>query len=323
MLSQNEKDILAIMNEIGAEEGAIITTLFMLDRHNHEKEAKSEKLLKYILAKGKYITIQDILSKCTQICLPCEQYLPPNMYVKYIGETSEELETGICYQVIVSYNNDREFMIENDAGKEKAYPAELFETMEVSKIRYIGMEHDDGSIEITKGFIADAVYTVDGYTGRGYFCSNGLICPLYECEPVKFEHAKSKSVSPFRRQDGALKCLRLAFEFGRHSQLENHLAATCEYISQSANLEYHTGADILRHLKYVADYQLEHDIFVDCAYATVTKSVEGNRFHIGQRCMPFYIDGNLEAVAFVTETAGVINGIYILTEPYEFELDEP
>lgn len=325
MLSELEKDIITIMAEMDADKGAMLGVISMLDEAADEsqKEKYADKLLKYILAKGKYIKVEDIITKALQICTGCEHYMPPNMYVKYIGENTGMLMNGEFYQVLVSYNNDREFLIEHNDGEQEIYDAALFEKMDVCEIRYIGRENENGEIVTTDGFVLGHIYPVYQFKSGKYLCGNGLECWLDEGEPTKFEPARPVPILPFRTADGPLRLMRQAMEFGRHSSLENSLASACVYISQNADIEFHDSVSIMEHLRKVSDYQLEHNIFLDCALATVTESVAGNRFEPGQRCLPFYIDGNLEAIVFVTEENGLINGIYILNEAYKFDLDEP
>ena len=324
-LSQTVKDILTVMDTLNADEGAMVGVLSMLGEAEDEceKEEYAKKLLKYIRAKGKYVTIQDILSKALQICTGCEKYIPPNMYVEYIGESSEELTSHSYYQVIVSYNNDREYLIENDNEQQIVYDASQFMKVDVREIRYTGHESDDGDLEVTEGFSVGAVYTVKQFKRGKYLCDNGLECWFWESIPTKYVPSIPEAPRPFRTADGALKLIRQSLEFGQHRQLENSLDPACEYISQDANLEYHDAESIMDHLRKVADYQLEHDVFIDCALATVADSAAGNRFGPGQRCLPFFINGELAAIVFVTEDSGTITGIYVLSEPYEITLDEP
>lgn len=225
--------------------------------------------------------------------------------------------------MFVSYNNDREFLIEHDDGEQEIYDAALFEKVDVCEVRYVGRENDDGKVTITDGFVLGNTYSVRQFKGGKYLCENGLECWLDEGEPTKFEPAKSITARPFRNSDGPLKLLRQSLEFGQHSSLENRLAPTCEYISQDADIEYHNSIEIMEHLRKVSDYQLEHDIFLDCALATVTETAVDSRSPSGQRCLPFYIDSELVAIAFTTEENGNITGIYILKEGYKFDLDEP
>lgn len=325
MLSEKEKDILTIMREIGADKGAMIGVISMLDEATGEaeKERYADKLWKYIVAKGRYIKVEDIITKSLQICTGCEHYLPFNMYVKYVGESTEKLISENIYQVSVSYKNDREFLIEHDDGEQEIYDATLFEKMDICEIRYVGRENEAGEVIVTDGFVQGNTYAVQQSKKGKYLCENGLNCWVEEGEPTRFEPAKSTTIPPFRNADEPLKLLRQSFEFGQHRSLENRLAPTCEYISQDAGTEYHNSTEIAEHLRRVADYHLENDIFLDCAFATVTEADADNRFAPGQRCMPFYIDGRLVAVAFVTEEAGSITGIYILKEAYGFDLDEP
>ena len=325
MLYEAEKGIIAIMKEIGAENDAIYGIITMLSNSvgRRTREECGEKLLKYFMAKGRYLTVQDALAKTMHICHERNQYLPHKMYVKYTGESTKELTFGKYYEVGVSYDNDRWFLIVSDSGDTAEYDAKLFEKSDICEIEYVGEEHEDGTITVTDGFEIGELYEVEAFRRGKYICKGGKECRFYEGSPTRFKKSPPPEVVPFRISDGALKLIRRTLEFGEYSELEDRLDPFCEFICQPSNTEHHDANSIIDYLKDTCNYQLENDIFLDCALATVTWSKEGNRFGAGSCCIVVYIDGKADMAVFVKEEKGIIKGIYMLTEDCDFELDEP
>lgn len=318
-LTKKEKELIHIMKEIGADSDTVFGTLLFLTKHSGD----IGKLLAYMYAKGKYLTLQDVLSKCSQICLPREHCLPCGMFVRYTGETTNTLLKGEYYEVLISYDHDRSFNVENEQGEEEEIPIAKCEPVEVARIRYLGREEDDGTVTITKGFAVGGEYTVIAFKNGRYLCKNKLCCWVDEAKPIGFVPKKPKPVMPFRHKDGALRALRLAMEFGNTTTLEDHLAPDCKYISQDAEVEFSGALNILRYMKNVARQQLSENIFLDCVPAVTTNTEDGNLFPIGKRCLAVYMGGTPAFVVFAEETDGVIHGIYVLTENYDLALDEP
>lgn len=321
MLSELEKGLIWKMGELGAEQGLIFGVVCLLAENEEKKEENAVKLYKYILSKGDRITPDDIATKCLHVCLPQERSMPSHAYVKYVGDTSEKLVSGSVYLVSMSYDNDRSYLVVDESKEKNVYPAELFEKQDVSKIRYRGYEADDGSIKAGPGFTIGETYNVRQFKGSTYTCEDGFCCETDEADAVDFIPARPRELPPFRQKDDALHCLRYAVEFGQYSHLENRLSSTSEYLSQDSGLTLTGSEDIISYMKKAAVRQMEKDIFLSCSFATVTKSAEGNRYDAGERCLAVCSGKHLIALAFTDNTEDSIQGIYLLKEPYEYELD--
>ena len=319
-MTEHEKAILSIMERIKMKDDEVDLVFYCLDKCGDKKEENTKKLLNYILAKGAYIATWDIWHKCEQICMPREAHYRTNMFLRYIGAQTDDLDTGSCYHVLLSYENDKEFLIENKYGKQVVYPAELFQIMDVSKVRYLGGTTKDWIQKIENGLVVGKTYQVSGFEGGIYTLEGGFKCMLNHTEAVGFVPAKPKQPNSFRKLEDALLCLRSAIEYGQVAYLEDGLSPTCKYVSQNTGVEYNGVSPIVAHMRKVTRHQLENDVFLDCALATVTKSTTGNRFGVGEQCLAIYAKGAVAAICFVTLERGLINGIYILTEPYELEL---
>ena len=320
MLSENEKALIAILDTLGAENELTAGLLTMLDENAELKDKNYEKLFGYIYLKGKYVTPKDILSKVSQITLPREQHLPPNMWIRCIVKGVPGISFDSIYQVGISYDGDQNFVICDDNDKEKEYPGEYFEMQDVSAAVYVGCKEEDGSIKVTDGFVLNQEYKINGIKFGKYQLDDGRECFFYEFEPTEFVKRRKREPFSFRTKDSDLHILRAAFEFGDCRNLRVHLNEETRYVSQDAGLELKGKKDIIAHLKKVAAAQLEKNIFIDCAYAVVTKSLEGNRFPVGTQCMPIYEADGCHTVVFSTTRDAFYEEICILTEPYEFEL---
>lgn len=129
---------------------------------------------------------------------------------------------------------------------------------------------------------------------------------------------------PFENIDHALGMILRAFELGNVRTLARRMHPNCEYISKGAKKEYHSKQDIIKHLQYVSETQLERDIFINCALATVTKAEDSNRFSVNDRCIAIFEKEGCEDVAFATisDDKRYITEIYVLNEHYGFKVDQ-
>ena len=324
VLCEDEYFILDALHYVGAEGNDALGPLLLLNQDKGKKLVHAKKLRKYIEFKGKYITQQNILSKSLQITTPREQYYPCEMYVKYLGEDTEQLSKNKIYHVGMVFGDDEYYLFECDDKRRREFSADLFEVQKVSEFTYIGSENEDGSSRISDGFVVGERYKVESFKMGRYICQNGLTCMLDEVEPIGFQAKEPYMPLPFETIDDALKTLIYALEFGRIHQLSIHIHPECEYISQTGKKEFHTKAEIIKHLQSVSVAQLESDIFIDCALATITESAETNKFPVDTRCFAIYEEEGCKDVVFVTlsDDNKYITGIYILNELYKFKLDE-
>lgn len=323
-LSEDEYFILDVLRYLGAEGNDVLGPLLLLNQDKENKLDNVKKLRKYIEFKGKYITQQDILAKSLQITTPREQYYPCEMYVKYIGETTEQLSNNKIYHVEMVFGDDEVYLIECDDKCLWEFAAELFEIQKVTEFIYVGSKNEDGTSRISDGFVVGKKYEVISFEMGKYVCQNGLECMLDEIEPVGFQAKEPRQPVPFNCVDDALKAIIRAFEFGRVHQLSIHIHPECVYISQTGEKEFHTKRDIVKHLQKISAAQLESDIFIDCALATITESQETNKFSVDDRCFAIYEESGCKDVVFVnlSDDNRYITGIYILNEVYKFKLDE-
>lgn len=324
VLCEDEYFILDALHYVGAKDDDALGPLLLLNQDKGKKLEHAKKLRKYLEFKGKYITYQNILSKSFQITTPREQYYPCEMYVKYLGEDTEQLSKNKIYHVEMVFGDDEYYLIKCDDNCMWEFNAEIFEIQKVSEFIYIGSENEDGSSRISDGFVVGEKYKVEFFKMGKYICQNGLGCMLDEVEPVGFQAKEPGRPIPFEKFDDALKTLIYALEFGRIHQLSIHIHPECEYISQTGKKEFHTKSEIIKHLQKISAAQLESDIFIDCALATITESAETNKFPVDTRCFAIYEEDGCKDVVFVTlsDDNKYITGIYILNEFYKFKLDE-
>lgn len=345
MLTENDQIIIGIMKEIEAESGAIIGVILMLtqnedDEYEDEDEAEAlteeeraeearavevrkKKLIDYMMHKGKYLTVPDILAKCLQLTRTGHQYYPCEMYVKYIGDTSQELIKNEIYHVGMVLGYDEILLLENELGDRDEYDSSLFERQTVTKVVYKGGKEEDGTLFVSDGFEIGREYSAAMHKTGEYTCDNGRTCMLDEVEPIGFETAKEKRLPPMQNIDSALDHMRQAIEFGDVYKLAMRLADDCEFMSQVSQKSIYGKWDIVSHLENTAEVQLEQGIYTDCALATITESAPGSRYEPGTRCLAVFREGEKQYMVFVETGNEQVKHISIVTETYAYQLDEP
>ena len=324
MLTEDDYFIIDVLRYLGAKGDDVLAPMLLLHQDKERKIENTRKLRKYIEFKGKYVTQQDILAKCLQITTPREQYYPCEMYVKYIADTTEKLSNNKIYRVEKVFGDDEEYLIQCDDNNFRELNSGLFETQKVIEVIYTGSENEDGTKKTSKGFEVGRTYKVLSFKMGAYFCDNGYKCMLDEVEPTDFEKEEPKQLVPFEDIDDALRMVIRTLEFGRVHDLATHLHHNCKYISQASEKEFNTKTEIVKHLQRISNTQLEKDVFIDCALATVTECEKTNKFSVDDRCIAIYDENGCESVVFLTlsDDSRLITGIYILNELYKFKLDE-
>ena len=321
--TEDEYFIFDALKYVGAEKDEFIGILALLNDNEKNSADCKAKLVKYLKLKGKYITLQDILKMSHRLTRDREQYYPCEMYVKYIGETTEQLTNNKVYHVEMVFDCDEIYLIRCDNLSVREFSAELFEVQRVTKVEYVGSTDEDDEERITIGFEKGKIYSVDSMRVGQYTCEGGIKCMLDEVVPVEFVLAEKKEPSPLKDIDEAILFLRDALEFNSLHLLIPHLHPNCKYISQPGKREFNTKKEFIECWRRVGKAQVEQDFFVDCAIGTVTKSDETNMFPVGTRCVAMYEEKGCADVAFVTlsEDKRYITGVYVLNEYYEFQLD--
>jgi len=324
VLSDDEYFILDALRYVGAKGDDAVGPILLLNQDKKNKVEKTKKLRKYIEFKGKYITQQDILAKSFQITTPREQYYPCEVYVKYLGPTTTNLTNNKIYHLEMVFGDDEFYLIKCDNNRLREFESKWFEIQKVVEVIYIGSQNDEGTSRISEGFVIGEKYEVVSFATGKYTNANGAECWLDEVKPTKFQKKELVLPNPFENIDDALKMVVRALEFGEIRNLSEHLHPKCEYISNSGEKEFYNKNAIVKHLQYVSKTQLEKDVFIDCALATITESQETNKFPVGVRCIVIFEENGCKDIVFITisEDKRYIMGIYILNEYYKFKLDE-
>ena len=321
--TEDEYYIIDALRYVGASKEEFMGTMLLLNEDKERSDEIKAKFVKYLKLKGKYVTQQDILKMSQRLSLKREQYYPCELYVRYLGETSEGLTKDKIYHVDMVFDCDEVYLIRCDDLRVRELSSALFQDQKVTKIEYVGATDEDGKERITIGFEKNKVYKVESTRMGEYTCEGGIKCMLDEVVPVEFEKAEEKKPRPLRDMEEAIRILRDAIEFNSLHLLAPHIHPNCKYISQPANKEFNTKHEFIERWRKVGEAQLEQDFFLDCAIGTVTKSDETNMFPAGTRCIAMYEEDGCKDVAFLTlsEDKVYITGIYILSEIYEFKLD--
>lgn len=318
--TEDENLIVSALRYVKAEKDNFLGVMTILNDNEEQSAIHKAKLAKYLKFKGKYITEQDILKKLTQITLKREQYYPRNMFVRYLGETTEKLTNNEIYQVNMVFGCDEIFLIQCDDNTYEEFSAELFEMQEIATVEYVGIENDDGEITVTDGFELNKTYEIERLHMGKYELSNGLKCWFYEVEPVSVRKASVYIPQPFKNIDEALRLLRDAIEFGTLKTLSPYLHPECEYISQPANRKLNKKIDFIKCWREIARNQLAEDIFCDCDFGTLTEVPEDSKFSVGTRCVIDFGDKNYNVFLIrLNEEGNFITGIYVYDRNYLYD----
>ena len=265
-----------------------------------------KKLINYLYFKGKYATFSDVLLMCGALTRERYQYLPMNMYVRYVGFGANGLIHDEDYWVKTVYGRDESvYEILNEKHKYREYPAKDFIILQEKKIVYRGVLEKDGSTTITEGFEKGKEYSVVGREEGMFVCDNGKKCYFFEIDPVELEP------KPFKEKrnlsiSSALNIVRNGIEFADVHILYGRL--TAESVLYSANKQKNfSGADeICDYLEDIGNQLIAKNRFVDVATATVIEGENSFGHLVGEKYLKiFYYDQDVSAV-FVT-----VNGAYI------------
>ncbi len=315
--TDDEYFIMDTLHYVNAEKDNFIGVMLILGNDEEQSDMHKSKMVKYLKCKGKYITEQDILKKAHQITRKREQYYRPEIYVKYIGETTEHLTKDKVYEVRNVFGCDESFVLCCDDDSLQEVSAELVEWQDVTKIVYIGCEEDDGTISVTEGFELNKTYNVEPFSMGQYKCDNGLSCWFYETYPVDFQKTPIYEPEPFENIDEALRFLRDAIEFGDLNNLSHHLHPECEFVSQLSGKKLNSKIAFIKHFREIAQKQLECDVFCDCDLGTLDEVPCDSKFPIGTRCIVSFGENDYD-VCLITlnEKQNYITRVDIFSEQY-------
>lgn len=326
--TEDEYFIMDTLRYVNAEKDNFTGVMLMLSSDKEQSNIHKSKMVKYLKHKGKYITEQDILKKAHQITRKREQYYRPEMYVKYIGETIEHLTKDKVYEVENVFGCDESFVLFGDNETIQEISAELVEWQDVTKIKYIGNEEDDGTVSVAEGFELNKTYNVEPFSMGQYKCENGLSCWFYEAYPIGFQKASACVPKSFKNFDEALRLLRDAIEFGDLKNLSYHLHSECKFTSQSSGNKLNTKIAFIKHFREIAQKQLECDVFCDCDFGTLEEVPENSRFPVGTRCIVSYGDDDYDIFLITLNeehnyitNVDVFNKRYIQNNKYTIKAD--
>ncbi|MBQ4541845.1 MAG: hypothetical protein IJA23_03220 [Clostridia bacterium] len=195
----NLKVLFKTLEGLGLEKDDIIGNMLFLkdDTTDEQAEILIKKLYEYITLKkelNETIDSSKISSYIEKLKVDmglCRyQYLPFNMFVRFIGETNSDLKSGEIYQVAVVYCNDEDlieeasYLVNVTENEQKEFDVSLFEKLQPSKVIFKGISGDNilhtGDLEIGK------VYDVAKLVGNKIVFTNGKSCWDYEVHILEF-----------------------------------------------------------------------------------------------------------------------------------------
>ncbi len=319
-LTQNEKDLIGLMAAMGFEEQYVVGAFAYL-----KEEFEREKLLKYLLFKGKYATASDSLGYCGAIERAGGkryQYLPQNLFVRFIKETTDELNQGDYYQVHTVYGvKDIVYYMMNEKDEMKEYPASDFIRLRPSLVTYTGIPDDNGGeTEVTEGFELGKEYVVVDEHGMDYVLEDGRTVPFYETDEIEFVPAEIKPLRPIKHEV-LLQILRNVLEFGDMHRLYDRMTDETVYISHGKNLTIVGRDKIYDYIEEISKARVEQDAFSDVVICTVTED-DDNGHKKCDRFLMMLHDDKTRTSAFIYDDGTFVTKIELSEGWPAYKCDE-
>ena len=306
-LTETEKKLISLMIEMGFEEKDIMAICVY-----SEKENVQEKLLQYLLFKGKYATVSDALCYCGTIERAMgkrHQYYPQNLFVRFIRETTDELNKGDYYQVYMVFGiKDVVYYMENEKDEMKEYPAEDFIRLRPSLITYTGVVNRAGEVtETTEGFEVGKQYRVIDEQGVDYILEDGRSIPFFETDEIEFVPAEPKKKNP-TTHDNLLHMLRQALEFGDMNHLYGRMTDETVYVSKTKDLTLVGRDNIIDYIEEISKNRIEQDAYSDVVIATATKD-DSDGHKEGERFLMMFHEDKTRSSAFLYDDGTFVTKI--------------
>ncbi len=319
-LTQEEKDLIGLMFAMGFEKDDV----FAVCAFSQETEVR-KKLLKYLLFKGKYATVSNALMYSDAVERAMgkrHQYLPQNLFVRFIRETTDELNQGDYYQVDTVYGlKDIVYFMMNEKYEMKEYPASDFIRLRPSLITYTGIPDDNGGeTQVTEGYELGKEYRVVGERGKDYVLEDGRVVPFYETDEIEFVPAEPIIKKPIPH-DHLLYMLRQVLEFGDMHSMYERMTEETEFVSQGKNLTIIGRDKILDYVEEISKNRVEQDAFSDVVVATVTKD-DDNGHKAGERFLMMFHENNTRSSAFLYDDGTFVTKVVLDNSWPAYECDE-
>ncbi|MBE5755467.1 MAG: hypothetical protein E7341_02145 [Clostridiales bacterium] len=219
-IKKHTKMLINALKKLNLEKDDIIGTLILLrdETTDEQNDDFMLRLLEYIELKKEFnmeITNSDIIYFVSSLKrnagIDRYQYLPFDMFVKYIGPSTKELKNGKIYQVAVVYGYDEDYYLVNiKKNKQKEFEASLFEKLQPSKVIFNGSPSKN--VPTTEGLDIGKTYDVEKRKGNSIILKNGKECKDYEVQIVDFIPHQQKPLSQLNHE--YLHQFHYAFEFG-------------------------------------------------------------------------------------------------------------
>lgn len=310
-LTKNDKDLAFLLYKMGFETKDV-NGVFLFSHSAKTRVC----LLKYLKYKGKYATVSDALSFCGGVNrLNGERYqcLPHKMFVRYLGETNNELNKGDYYQVYIVYGvKDRSYYLINERDKYKEYPARDFVLLRPTRIIYIGPEEN--------GLVPGNEYNVVEQKGMRYILENGKETDYFQADEIEFVPAEEKPKQPIEHEK-LLQMARHAFEFGDIRQIYERMTADTVYYSEWINKTVLGNDKISDYIENIFKNRVEQNVFADTEYCTVTS--DADTIKKGDRFLILHSSNGDKNAIFVYSDGTFITKILITDKIPSHESDEP
>lgn len=272
------------------------------------KQEKSDvvKILRYIEFKkqdnGEF-TIIDLLCFIDHAGRDKERFMPEYSYIKYIGESTDELKRNTIYQLEYITGIDKNTVrLKNELKRSKNYKLNNFIPLIETNIIYTG--------DSNPNLVKNDEYEVIKKDGIEYVLSNDERVIMFEAEATDFkEYIENKELYEFDYSEG-LMLLKIAFEFGKVMELFQVLSNNVLYVSHSnkREIKLKSKRTICNHIKSCAKMIINSNAMIKADFISIDEIDDidkSNGFNVGDFSLLLtYSDGFKQVIRLeVNETS--------------------
>lgn len=300
VFTEKESELISFLYAMGCS-AEDINMVFLNTKDSEEREI----LLEYLYHKGKYSSYSDVLRFSFTIRRSKNerhQYMPHKMFVRFIKETTDELNNGDYYQVDTIFGvKEKFYYMMNEKDEMKEYPASDFILLRPSRIVYEGKEED--------GLVPNKEYDVVKQKGMSYVLSNGQEVSYFLADEIEFVPAEDKELAPIEHEK-LLQMVRGIFEFGDMHIAYGRMTDKTVYESIGQKKEIIGRDNILEYIEKIQKNRLEEKLFTHVDYATVTEH-EPMGHTLGERFLMMFDSDDSRYSIFVYDDGTHITKIVV------------
>lgn len=279
-----------------------------------KSQAKRKKLFKFIKEHIKYVRENEIISIASVLHSAREQYIGQNLWVKYIGETTDELTKDAFYQVGYVYNADEIYKVINDKKHKKEYSSSLFIVQQATKVEveYLEKPFENEKLD---GIEKDKVYNVVDREGGLLILDNGCKCLDFRTNYIDFEDKPIKTTIKKQSKEELLRLYGLFLRFNHSSHIKEYIREDCKYDSMWGGKKLEGKQNIIDANRETFNACIKRGIFYDFFLATIIETGNEKEIPVGTPCLAIADEDDLKCIVIIDiDEVGYIYNIKLLCD---------